>query len=67
MFNIADYLKRAVGIIDKSTLDTQSVADVITKHTGITKDGVFFDIKEGRIFTYLDVERGYESLETTIK
>jgi carbonic anhydrase len=27
----------------------------------------FFDIKEGRIFTYLDVERGYESLETTIK
>jgi hypothetical protein len=53
MFNIADYLKRAVGIIDKGTLDTQGVADVITKHTGISKNNIFFNIKDGVLRTTL--------------
>ncbi len=59
MFNIADYLKRTVGIIDKNILYKKEIADVITKHTGISKDTNFFEIKDGVMRTTLSpMEKG---------
>lgn len=39
--------------MDSSVLNTQEIARIITKHTGITKENNFFEIKEGVLRTNL--------------
>ena len=53
MFNISDYLKRTVGIIDKGFLYKKEITAVIQKHTGIIKEKDFFEIKDGVMRTTL--------------
>lgn len=63
MFNIEDYLKRVVGIIDKGKLYQKEIAEIIKKHTGIepastesfgeAKKEIFFEIKDGVLITKL--------------
>jgi hypothetical protein len=52
MFNIADYLKRTIGIIDKSVLYHREISAILKKHTGITKEN-FFEVKNGVMQTNL--------------
>ncbi len=44
MFNIADYLKRASGLIDKKDLLTNEIIGVIRKHTTILLKPTEFEI-----------------------
>lgn len=64
MFNIADYLKRISGTIDKNLLYQKEISEIIKKHTGIEKDPAstkgsgeasknFFEIKDGILRTNL--------------
>lgn len=53
MFNIKDYLKRTVGIIDKNVLNEKEISEIIKKHTGIEKEKSFFEIKNGVLRTNL--------------
>ena len=53
MFNVADYLKRVSGTLDTNVLNTQEISRIIARHTGITKDKVFFEIKDGALRTNL--------------
>jgi hypothetical protein len=47
MFNIESYLKRVGGLIDKGVLYQKEIAEVIHKHTNISKGGNFFEVKDG--------------------
>ena len=59
MFNIADYLKRTVGIIYKGVLYKKDIIEIIKKYTGIEKETDFFEIKDGVMRTTLSpIEKG---------
>jgi hypothetical protein len=51
MFNIEGYLKRVVGIVDKSVLYQKEIVEILAKHTGIDPNNKsqkdLFEIKEG--------------------
>ncbi len=51
MFNISDYLKRAVGLIDKNELSKHEISRVVEKHTTITLNPKDFEVKDGVVKT----------------